>query len=146
MIVGGPLSVAAGLLLAGVAFVVIASLGGSRDGGFCSPFGEIGQYETSAPGKSVGYLDEGWSGFPPSQRCSVFLLDTADQSPPPSVEELLRREPPPHHLLAQGTYPGSRERLWIVGLLLLPPAIWFLFVVASAVKRRRAAALRTSPE
>lgn len=143
MIVGGPLSVAAGLLLATVAFVVIASLGGSRDGGFCSPFGDIGRYETFAPGKIVGYLDEGWSGFPPVQSCSVYLLDDNYGNPSTPVEEVLRREPPPHHLLAHGTYPGAGGRRWIVGLLLLPPAIWCLFVVGTGVRRwRTGAALR----
>ncbi|MBS1892463.1 MAG: hypothetical protein JST59_14295 [Actinobacteria bacterium] len=146
MIVGGPLSVAAGLLLASVAFVVIAFYGVGSEGNYCSASGKIGEYEYGPPGKVAGYLDEGWSGFPPRQSCSVFLLDANYGNPPASVEEELRRQPPPHHLLAHGIYPGSQERLWVVGLLLLPPAIWFLFVVATVVKRRRAAALRTSPE
>lgn len=141
MIVGGPLSVAAGLFLAAVAFFVMALFGGSLiKGGYCSVNGRIGRYESSAPGRVMGYLDEGWSGFPPAQSCSVFLLDPTNEKPLPSVEERLRREPPPHHLLAHGTYPGSRGRLWMVGLLLLPPAIWCLLVVGTGVRRWRTGA------
>jgi hypothetical protein len=144
VIVGGPISVAAGLLVATVALVVIASTGGSKDGGYCSQFGEIGRYETLTPGKMVEYRDEGWSGFPPSQSCSVFLIDSPYESPPPAVKQGRRDEP--DRLLAHGTYPGSRGRLWIVGLLVLPPATWGLLVIAAALRRRRASALQASLE
>lgn len=142
VLVGGPLSVAAGLILAAFAYVAIAVIGGNwTEGGYCSPEGTIGRYETSPP-KTVGYLDEGFGGFPPRQSCSVYLLAATDDNPLPSVEESLSREPPPHHLLAQGSYPGGGERLWIVGLLLLPPAIWALCVIATVLRRRRTAGPR----
>ncbi len=138
MIVGGPLSVIAGLLLATVAWMVIASTAGSwTDGGYCSPFGKIGRYETADASKMVVYLAEGSSGFPPREGCSVFVIEAIPESSPLSAEEALHREPPPHHLLAHGSYPPSRERHLIVGLLILPTTIWCLFVIVPGIKRLR---------
>jgi hypothetical protein len=133
--------VVAGLLLATVAWVVISSTAGSwTDGGYCSPFGQIGRYEAPDAGKMVVYLDEGSSGFPPRDSCSVFLIDAIGANSPVSAEEALHRGPPPHHLLAHGSYPQSQERHWIVGLLVMPSAIWCLFVVATGLRTRRTTA------
>lgn len=129
----------AGLLLATVAWLVIASTAGSwTDGGYCSPFGEIGRYEAPNANESVAYLEEGTSGFPPRQSCSVFLIKNTADNPPLSAEEALRREPPPHHLLAHGDYPRSWQRIWIVVLLILPSAIWCLSVAVTGLRRRLA--------
>ena len=93
------------------------------------------------PEKVVAYIDEGWSGLPPRQRCSVYLTVATDDNPPLSGEELLQREPQPHHLLAEGTYPGTQEYAWIVGAFLLPLVIWCLLMVMA-----RFASRRTRPE
>jgi hypothetical protein len=105
----------------------------------------IGRYEAADASKSVAYLEEDTSGFPPRQNCSVFLVDNTADNPPLSAEEALRREPPPHHLLAHGSYPTSQARHWIVELLVMPSAIWCLFAVATGLKRRRAAAIKKLP-
>jgi hypothetical protein len=137
VIVGGLFSVIAGLLLATVAYGIILLLAGSpTEGGYCSPNGRIGQYETRNYKKVVSYLDEGWGGFPPSMSCSVYLTSATNENPPLSAEEALLREPPPHHLLAHGSYPGSREYTWVIGLLLLPSAIWCLLTAATRPGRR----------
>ena len=115
LIVGSLLSVAAGLLLALIAFGIVLIFAGSpTEGGYCSDSG-IGRYEAQMPEKVVAYIDEGWSGLPPRQRCRVYLAAATDDNPPPSGEELLQREAPPHRLLAEGTYPGTQEYTWIVG-------------------------------
>lgn len=137
LIVGGLLSVAAGLLLAIIAFgIVLALEGHPTEGGYCSAYG-IGRYEAQTPPKMVVYLDEGWSGLPPTQHCKVFLADASNDNPPLSAEALLRDESPPRRLLAAGTYPGTEEYAWIVGVLLLPTAIWCLPLAIAALVRRR---------
>jgi hypothetical protein len=136
LIVGSLLSVAAGLLLALIASGVVLALAGSpTEGGYCSKFG-IGDYEARSSEKMVAYIDEGWSGFPPVQHCGVYLTAATDDNPPLSGEELLQRESLPHHLLAEGTYPGTREYIWIVGAFLLPTAIWFLLLLVVATFAR----------
>lgn len=131
LIVGTLVSVAAGLLLALVASVVVLIFAGNpTEGGYCSAYG-IGQYEAPAPGVVV-YLDEGWSGLPPKQRCRVYIATATYDNPPLSGEELLQRDPPPHHLLAEGTYPGTQEYVWIAGAFILPLGIWCLLLAISA--------------
>lgn len=137
VIVGSLLSVAAGLLLALVTFgIVLIFAGNPTEGGYCSNSG-IGRYEAEAPGKVVAYLDEGWSGFPPGQHCSVYLVAATDDTPLPSAEQLLLRDPPPHHLLAEGTYPGTLEYTWVGGAFLLPLAIGCLLLAIARFGRRR---------
>jgi hypothetical protein len=121
--------VAAGLLLALIAFGIVLLFAGSpTEGGYCSKSG-IGHYEAQSPAKVVAYIDEGWSGLPPGQRCRVYLAAATDNNPPLSGEELLQREAQPQ-LVAEGTYPGTREYAWVVGAFLLPLAIWCLLLVA----------------
>jgi hypothetical protein len=123
--------VAASLLLALIAFGIVLIFGGSpTEGGYCSSSG-IGRYEAQMPAKVVAYIDEGWSGLPPGQRCRVYLTAATDDNPPLSGEELLRRDREPHRLLAEGTYPGTQEYAWIAGAFLLPLAIWGLMLVMS---------------
>jgi hypothetical protein len=136
LIVGTLLSVAAGLLLALVTFGVTLLFAGSpTEGGYCSSSG-IGRYEAQASEKMVVYVDEGWSGLLPGQRCKVYLTAATDLS----GEELLQRGAPPHHLLAEGTYPGSQEYAWIVGAFLLPIGIWCLLLVIVGFASRRESA------
>lgn len=128
---------AAGLLLALIGFgIVLVFAGSPTEGGYCSNSG-IGRYEAQTPEKVVAYIDEGWSGLPPGQRCRVYLTAATDDNPPLSGEELLQRDPPPHHLLAEGTYPGAQEYTWIVGAFLLPLAIWCLLLAIARFARRR---------
>lgn len=128
---------AAGLLLALIAFgIVLVFAGSPTEGGYCSNSG-IGRYEAQSPAKVVAYIDEGWSGLPPGQRCRVYLTAATDDNPPLSGKELLQREAPPHQLLAEGTYPGTREYIWVVGAFLLPLAIWCLLLVAVKFAGRR---------
>jgi hypothetical protein len=135
LMVGSLLSVTAGLLFALVAFGVVLVLAGKpTDGGYCSEYG-IGQYEAETPKEMVVYMDEGWSGLPPSQHCKVYLADATGDSPSLSDEELLREDPPPH-LLTEGIYPGTQEYAWIIGALLLPLAIWGLLLAVAKFARR----------
>jgi len=137
LIVGSLLSVAAGLLLAILAFGVVLLFAGSpTEGGYCSNSG-IGRYEAQTPEKVVAYIDEGWSGLPPAQHCRVYLVAATDDNPPLSGEELLQRDSPPHHLLADGAYPGAQAYTWIVGAFLLPVAIWCVLLVIARFARRR---------
>jgi hypothetical protein len=123
-IAGSLVSVAAGLLLALIAFGVVLLFAGSpTEGGYCSNSG-IGRYEPRTPSKVVAYIDEGWSGLPPKQRCSVYLTAATNDNPPLSGEELVAHEASPHHLLAEETYPGTQGYAWIAGAFLLPLAIW----------------------
>jgi hypothetical protein len=136
LIVGTLLSLAAGLLLALITFGVSLLFAGSpTEGGYCSSSG-IGRYEAQAPEKMVVYIDDGWSGLLPGQHCRVYLTAATDLS----REELLQRGAPPHHLLAEGTYPGPQEYIWIIGAFLLPLGIWCLLlaIVGFASRRERA--------
>jgi hypothetical protein len=136
LIAGSLISLAGGLLLALIAFGIVLILAGSpTDGGYCSKSG-IGYYEAKSSAKVVAYIDEGWRGFPPGQHCSVYLTAATDDNPLLSGKELLQRESPTHHLLAKGTYPGTREYIWIVAAFLLPLAIWSLVLVAVGLARR----------
>jgi hypothetical protein len=131
--------VAAGLLLALVAFgIALIFAGNPTEGGYCSISG-IGRYEASTPGKVVRYIDEGWSGLLPGRRCKVYHLTAGpDDNSFISGEDLLQRDPSPQ-LLAEGTYPGTREYTWIVGAFLLPIAIWcLLLAIAMFAGRGRA--------
>lgn len=109
--------------------------GSPTEGGYCSDSG-IGRYEAQSPAKVVAYIDEGWSDLPPGQRCRVYLTTATDDNPPLSGEELLEREAP-HHLLAEGTYPGTKEYAWVAGAFLLPLAIWCLLLVTVRFAGRR---------
>lgn len=129
LIVGSFLSVAAGLLLGLIVFGIVLIFGGSpTEGGYCSNSG-IGRYETQVPGKVVAYIDEGWGGLLPGQHCRVYLTAATNDNLSLSGEGLLRRDPPAH-LLVEGTYPGTPEYTWIVGVFLLPIAIWCLLLLA----------------
>lgn len=137
LIVGTLLSAAAGLLLALVVFGIVLLFAGSpTEGGYCSQSG-IGRYEADTPKKVVAYIDEGWGGLPPGQHCRVYLTNATYDNPPLSGEELLQRDQPPHHLLAEGTYPGDEEYIWIVGAFLLPLVIWCMLVAIARFARRR---------
>lgn len=139
LVAAGLVSVAAGLLFALVAFGIVVIFAGSpTEGGYCSNSG-IGDYEVRSSAKVVAYIDQGWSGFPPGQHCSVYLIAATDDNPPLSGEELLRREASPHQLLAEGTYPGTREYAWIVGAFLLPFGFSCLLLAMAAFSRRRMA-------
>jgi hypothetical protein len=134
-IVGTLLSMAAGLLLGVVAFGIVLSLQGRpTEGGFCSEYG-IGRYEAKTPARMVVYMDEGWSGLPPSQRCRVYLVDATGGNPSRSDEELLQGDPPPR-LLAEDTYPGGREYVWIIGAFILPLGGWCLLLAVAGLARR----------
>jgi hypothetical protein len=129
--------VAAGLLLALIAFGIVLLFAGSpTEGGYCSQSG-IGRYEAKKAEKVVAYIDEGWSGLLPGQHCSVYLTTATHDNPPLSGEELLQRDQPPHHLLAKGTYPGDEEYTWIIGVFLLPLVIWCMLLAIARFARRR---------
>jgi hypothetical protein len=137
LIVGSLLSLVAGLLLGLIAFgVALVFAGSPTEGEYCSNSG-IGRYETQVPGKVVAYIDEGWGGLLPRQRCGVYLTAATNDSPPLSGKELLQREALPHHLLAEGAYPGTQEYTWIVGAFLLPLALWCLLLLAMVGLARR---------
>ncbi len=123
-------------MLALIAFGVVLILAGSpTEGGYCSKSG-IGPYEANSSAKVVAYIDEGWRGFPPGQHCRVYLTAGTDDNPPLSGKALLQRESPPHRLLAEGTYPGTKEYTWIVAAFLLPLAMSCLLLVAAGFVRR----------
>lgn len=125
LVAGGLLSVAVGLLFALVACAIVGILAGNpTEGGYCSQWG-IGEYEARPPAMVV-YIDEGWSGLPPRERCRVYRVTATHRNPPLSGEEQLQRAPSPHRLLAEGAYPGNEEYAWIVGAFLFPLAIWTL--------------------
>ncbi len=144
---GGLVSLALGILLASISlFVFICFEGLPKHGEYCSEFG-IGRYEAETPAREVVYLDDGWSGFPPRQHCRVYLLDSVwGDGQPTSAEEMVLRAPLPHRLLADGTYPGTKEYAWVVGLLLLPVAIWGLLILAWVARHRMVARHLEAPD
>jgi hypothetical protein len=124
-----------------VAAVAIV-LGGTRDGDYCSPWGQINRhgarYHAQFAGKTVAYLSEGISGLPPRWHCSVYEVDPApgiriDES---NAAELVREDPSPR-LIVSGAIPGNGAYLWIYLALLLPPAIWGLVVSLDSARTTR---------
>jgi hypothetical protein len=111
---------------------------GSRDGPYCSQWGQIGSFHVTFPGEEAVYLDEGWSGLPPKDHCSVYAVDPApgirlDES---NSAELIRSDPSPR-LLASGSIPGGGAYFWIFVALLLPPALWGLAVSLDSARTTR---------
>ncbi|HVO55108.1 MAG TPA: hypothetical protein VMT37_11920 [Solirubrobacterales bacterium] len=139
IIAGSLLSAVAGLVLGLFALVIVLlPHSAPTEGGFCSKDG-IGWHEARSPDKVVAYVDEGWSGFPPNQRCKVYLVDTADESSRLPDAGSARREPAAKRLLTEGTYPGAQAYAWVVAALFLPPAIWLvLMAIAWSAERQRA--------
>jgi len=139
----GLLSLALGLLLAIVAFGIVVLYKDvvsfdeiSTRGGYCSKKG-IGRYPSQTAEQKVIYIDDGWGDVPPAQHCRVYLVEKADANPRLSIEEEPRSDTSSHELLAAGSYPGTSEYAVIVGVLLLPPAIWALWALLEITGRPR---------
>lgn len=135
----GLLSLALGLLLAIIVFGMFVFYKDidsfdeiATRGGYCSKKG-IGRYPSQTAGKKVVYIDEGWSGVLPAQRCRVHLVDKTDANP----QGELRRDPSSGELLVAGSYPGTIEYTVILGLLLLPSAIWAIWAPLAVAGRTR---------
>lgn len=139
----GLLSLALGLLLAVIAFGMVVFYNDivsfdeiSTRGGYCSKKG-IGRYSSPTVKKKVIYIDDGWGGVPPAQHCRVYLVEKADANPRLSIEEESRSNASSHEPLTAGSYPGTSEYAVIVGVLLLPPAIWAIWALLGVAGRTR---------
>jgi hypothetical protein len=122
-VAGGLLSVAAGLLCALITFGIVLFLaGGQTEGENCS-FSKIGSYEVETAWEEIVYVDEGWSGLLPAQHCSAYLVDATGGKPS-------------RHMVAESTYPGTREYAWVAGAFLLPLALWGLFLAIAWLASR----------
>jgi hypothetical protein len=94
---------------------------GSRDGDYCSNWGQVNDDPKVRSAQGISYDDEGWSGFPPRWHCSVYATSYRSGKEP----------------LVQGAIPTTESWLWITFVLLVPPLIWGLAVSLDSARTTR---------